>query len=82
MSIATIQSVFHGKIELGKYNPQVARLRVTWLPSWILQVGYYEPETPPAYAINLTRVLDLTTCFVYESKVIFLGQNLLADFTT
>ena len=29
-------------------------------------------QTPPARAINLTRVLDLTTCFVYESKVIFL----------
>ena len=37
-------------------------------------------QTPPARAINLTRVLDLKTCFVYESKVTFLWQ-FLADFT-
>ena len=29
-------------------------------------------QTPPARAVNLTRVLDLSTYFVYESKVTFL----------
>ena len=64
----------------GRCNPQVAKLRLNGYP-----LGFYRlitmNQTPPARAINLTRVLDLATCFVYESKVIFLRQNLLADFT-
>ena len=36
-------------------------------------------QTPLTRTINLTRVLDLSTCFVYESKFIFLRQNLLHD---
>ena len=66
------------KLKTDKCNPQVAGLRLTGYP-----LGFHRlvtmNQTPPARAISLTRVLDLTTFFVYESKVTF--DNLLADFT-
>ena len=37
-------------------------------------------QTPPACTKKLTRVLDLTRCFVYESKLPFY-YNRLAEFT-
>ena len=44
------KSMSHYHLSLGRCNPQVARLRVYWLPSWIPQVGYYEPDS--SYARN------------------------------
>ena len=36
--------------KLGRCNQQVASLQVNRLPSWIPQVGYYEPD--PSHARN------------------------------
>ena len=56
----------------------IHRLQVNRLPSWIPQVGYYEPDCSFAQ-LNLTRELDLSTCFAYESKVIFFTTGFSLD---